>query len=241
MRQLTFFPHVEPPPRVEYRPQVRDLPVRERPVNRLREVGPMSVSTTELLACLLQTPDALCQAQELLARFGGLPGLVRACETEIVQVDGIGPAQAARIKAALEFGHRLLLASTEDRFAVRSPADVAKLLLAEMSNLEQEHFCELLLDTRTRLIATLTLYVGSLNVSHIRVAEVFREPIRRNAAAIVIAHNHPSGDPSPSPEDVEVTRHLVKAGEMFDIEVLDHLIIGQQRFISLRERGLGFS
>ena len=237
MQQLSFI-RVEQQP--EYRPKVRDLPVRERPVNRIREVGPMAVSTTELLACLLQTSDALHQAQVLLTQFKGLPGLVRACEAEIVQVDGIGPAQAARIKAALEFGRRLMLATPEDRLQVRSPADVAQLLMAEMGHLEQEHFRVLMLDTRNNLLDTITLYVGSLNASHIRVAEVFREPIKRNAASIIVAHNHPSGDPTPSPEDVEVTRQLVETGILLDIEVLDHLVIGHQRFVSLRERGLGF-
>jgi DNA repair protein RadC len=238
MSQLSFL-HVEQPS--EYRPKVRDLPVRDRPVNRLREVGPSALSTTEVLAALLQTPDALDQARELLTRFEGLPGLVRACEAEITQVAGIGPAQAARLKAALECGRRLLLATTEERFAVRSPADVAQLLMAEMSHLEQEHFRVILLDTRNRVINHVTLYVGSLNASHIRVGEVFRGAVRHNAAAIVVCHNHPSGDPTPSPEDVEVTRQLVEAGRLFDIEVLDHLIIGQQRFVSLRERGLGFN
>jgi len=238
MRQITFLKVDE---KSEYRPKIRDLPVRERPVNRLRHVGPGAVSTTELLACLLQTSDALYQAQQLLVRFEGLHGLVRACETEIVQVDGIGPAQAARIQAALEFGRRLLLTTPEDRLVVRSPGDVAQLLMAEMSHLEQEHFRVLHMDTRNRMLGDETLYVGTLNASHIRIGEVFRDAVKRNCAAIIVAHNHPSGDPTPSPEDVEVTRQLVKAGSLLDIEVLDHLVIGQQRFVSLRERGLGFS
>ena len=237
MSQMSFIPVEQP---TEYRPKVRDLPVRERPVNRLREVGPMSVSTTELLACLLQTPDALQQAQELMARFEGLPGLLNASETEITQVDGIGPAQAARIKAALEFGRRLILHKDGDRLQIRSPADVAQLLMAEMSHLEQEHFRVILLNTRNHVLDIITLYVGSLNSNYIRIAEVFREPIRRNAAAIIVAHNHPSGDSSPSPEDVQVTRLIAAAGQQLDIELLDHLVIGQQRFVSLRERGLGF-
>jgi DNA repair protein RadC len=193
-----------------------------------------------VLACLLQTPDALRQAQELLARFEGLPGLVKACEAELEQVDGIGPAQAARIRAALEFGRRLAISEAEDRLQVRSPADVAQMLMAEMAYLEQEHFRVILLDTRNRVLATVTLYVGSLNASHIRVAEVFRDAVRRNAAAIICAHNHPSGSADPSPEDLAVTRQIVEAGKLFDIPVLDHLIIGQHRFVSLRERGLGF-
>ncbi len=134
----------------------------------------------------------------------------------------------------------MLIAAPEQRFVVRSPADVAQLLLAEMSHLEQEHFRVVFLDTRNQVLGTETIYIGSLNSSHIRVAEVFRDAIKRNCAAIIVAHNHPSGDPSPSPEDVSVTRELASAGELLDIELLDHLIIGQQRFVSLRERGLGF-
>ena len=237
MEQLRFINLPEPSDRLK----VRDLPIRERPVNRLREVGPTAVSTTELLACLLQTSDALHQAQELLVRFEGLRGLVRTCETELIQVDGIGPSQAARIKAALEIGRRMVLAPLEDRLAIRSPSDAAQMLMTEMGHLEQEHFLELLLDTRNRVLATITLYVGSLNASIIRVGEVFREPVRRQACAILVAHNHPSGDPSPSPEDTVVTKSLVEAGKLLGIEVLDHLVIGRQRFVSLRERGLGFT
>jgi DNA repair protein RadC len=188
----------------EYHPKVRDLPAGERPVNRLREVGPTSISTTELLACLLQTPDALHQAQEL--QFGSLPGLVNAADAEIMQVRGMGPAQAARIKAALEFGRRLMLTTPEDRYVIRSPAGVAQLLMAELSHLEQEHFKVLLLDTRQRITDSVTLYIGCLNSNHIRVGEVFRDAVRQNAAAIIVVHNHPSGDPTPSPEDVAVTR-----------------------------------
>jgi DNA repair protein RadC len=158
-----------------------------------------------------------------------------------VQINGVGPAQTARIKAALEFGRRLMLTAPEDRYTIRSPGDIAQLLMAEMSNLEQEHFKVLLLDTRNRMIDDITLYIGSLNASHIRVAEVFRDAIRQNAATIIVVHNHPSGDPTPSPEDVEVTRQLVAAGNLVDIELLDHLIIGRQQFVSLRERGMGFS
>ena len=237
MEQLSFI-HVE---QQSDRLKVRDLPIRERPVNRLRAVGPSAVSTTELLACLLQTSDALHQAQELLVRFEGLTGLVRTCETELVQVDGIGPSQATRIKAALEIGRRMVLTPLEDHLAIRSPTDAAQMLMAEMGDLDQEHFKELLLDTRNRVLASVTLYVGSLNAAIIRVGEVFREPVRRQSAAIIVAHNHPSGDPSPSPEDVAVTESIVEAGKLLSIELLDHLVIGRQRFVSLRERGLGFS
>ena len=224
----------------EYRPQVSDLPVRERPVNRLRQAGPGALSTTEVLACLIQTPDALNQAQQLLARFEGLPGLIRASESEITEVDGIGPANASRIKAALELGRRLNLAAREDRPKVGSPSELATILLPEMAHLEREHFVVVCLDTRNNVVHKKTLYVGSLNATYIRVSEVFQEPIRRNAAAIIVAHNHPSGDPSPSREDLSVTKQIREAGEMLGIELLDHLVIGDQRFVSMRERSLGF-
>jgi DNA repair protein RadC len=233
-------------PQAEYRPMIRDLPAGERPRERLAHAGEGALSTTELLAIILRTgvggESVLDMARRLLARYGGLPGLARASFAELQAEKGLGSAKTAQLKAALELGRRMLLASpAEDRFVVRSPADVAQLLMAEMAHLEQEHFRVLYLDTRNRLLDIETVYVGSLNASHIRVGEVFRDAVKRNCAAIIVAHNHPSGDPTPSPEDVEVTRQLVAAGNLLDIEVLDHLIIGQQRFVSLRERGLGFA
>jgi DNA repair protein RadC len=230
---------------IEYRPMIRDLPSGERPRERLKHVGEGALSTTELLAIILRVgvggESVLDMAQRLLSRFQGLPGLARASFAELEAEKGLGKAKTAQLKAAFELGRRMLATSPEERFVIRSPADVAQLLMAEMAHLEQEHFRVLYLDTRNRLLGSETIYVGSLNASHIRVGEVFRDAVKRNCAAIIVAHNHPSGDPSPSPEDVEVTRQLVAAGKLLDIEVLDHLVIGQQRFVSLRERGLGFS
>jgi DNA repair protein RadC len=123
---------------------------------------------------------------------------------------------------------------------VTTPADAANLLMSEMTFLEQEHLRVVLLDTRNRVLATPTIYVGSLNTSVIRIGELFRQAIRNNAAALIVAHNHPSGDPAPSPEDIHVTRKLVEAGKLLDIEILDHIVIGRQKFVSLKERGLGF-
>ena len=230
--------------RADYRPMIRDFPVDERPRERLARAGEGALSTTELLAIILRTgvsgESVVAMATRLISRYGGLPGLARASFAELQAEKGLGPAKTAQLKAALELGRRMLLAAPEDRFIVRSPTDVAQLLMAEMAHLEQEHFRALYLDTRNRLLGSETVYVGSLNASHIRVSEVFREAVKRNCASLIVAHNHPSGDPTPSPEDVEVTRLLVAAGKLLDIEVLDHLIIGQQRFVSLRERGLGF-
>lgn len=231
--------------RTAYRPLIRDLPSGERPRERLIRAGEGALSTSELLAIILRTgtggESVLDMASRLLSCYGGLAGLARASFAELEAERGMGEAKTSQLKAALELGRRMLLSSPEDRFLVRSPSDVAQLLMSEMAHLQQEHFQVLYLDTRNRLLGSETVYVGSLNASHIRVAEVFRDAVKRNCAAIIVAHNHPSGDPTPSPEDVEVTRQLVAAGNLLDIEVLDHLIIGQQRFVSLRERGLGFA
>ncbi|MFN2224744.1 MAG: RadC family protein, partial [Anaerolineae bacterium] len=153
---------------------------------------------------------------------------------------GLGPAKVAQIKAALELGRRLLAQSPEERPQIRSPADAANMVMSEMSWLEQEHLKVMLLDTKNRVLGTPTVYIGSLNTSMVRVGELFREAIRANCASLIVVHNHPSGDPTPSPEDVAVTRQIAEAGKLLDIELLDHLIIGQQRFVSLKERGLGF-
>ncbi len=225
-------------------PTIKDLPTQERPRERLVQCGEAALSTAELLAIILRTgvggESALLMAGRLLATYDGLPGLARASFAELRSERGLGVAKTAQLKAALELGRRMLLATPEDRLIVRSPSDVAQLLMADMSHLEQEHFRVLFLDTRNRLLGSETIYVGSVNASHIRVAEIFREAIKRNCSGIIVAHNHPSGDPSPSPEDVEVTRQLIAAGTLLSIELLDHLVIGQQRFVSLRERGLGF-
>ena len=223
---------------------IHDLPQGERPRERLRHYGPGALSTPELLAIILRvgtgSENAVRLAERLLASFEGLPGLAQATVSELCQEKGIGPAKAVQIKAALEMGRRLLTTSPHERPQVRSPADAANLLMAEMSLLQQEHLRVVLLDTRNRVLGIPTVYVGSLKSAMVRVAEVFRHAVRINAAAMIVAHNHPSGDPTPSPEDVQVTRTLVEAGQLLSIELLDHIIIGRQRYVSLKERGLGF-
>lgn len=175
-----------------------------------------------------------------MATFQGLEGLVKASLQELQQVPGIGPSKAAQIKAALELGRRLMTTSPEDRPQVKSPADAAKLLMPEMSLLEQEHLRVVLLDTRNRLLGTPTIYVGSAHTAVARVAEIMRAGVRARAVGMIIVHNHPSGDSTPSPDDVALTKRFVEAGELLDIRVLDHLIIGRQTYVSLKERGLGF-
>ncbi len=170
----------------------------------------------------------------------GLPGLYRASLSEIQSIRGIGKVKAGRIKAALELGRRLVATPIIERPMIVSPADAANLLMTEMMFLEQEHLRLILLDTRNCVISTPTIYKGSLNTSVIRVGELFRAAIKENAAAIIAVHNHPSNNPSPSPQDVAITRQIYEAGQLLGIELLDHVIIGQQRFVSMKERQLGF-
>lgn len=230
---------------VEYSPMIRDMAASDRPRERLVKVGERALSTTELLAIIFRTgvggENVVRLSERLLARFGNLPGLARASISELQQVKGIGPAKAVEVKAALELGRRLMASAPEERPKITSPADAANLLMSEMSLLEQEHLRLLLLDTRNQVLAMPTIYIGSLNTSVVRVGELFRSAIKENAAAIIVAHNHPSGDPAPSSEDVRVTRQIVEAGQLLDIDVLDHVIIGRQRYVSLKERGLGFT
>lgn len=229
----------------EYRLRIRELPESEKPRERLRDLGPSALSDAELLAIILRVGieglNALQLAQRLLSDYHGLSGLLRAGIEEIAAQRGMGDAKAAQLKAALEIGRRLLISAHEDRLQIRSPTDAAQLMLAEMSHLDQEHLRAICLDTKNRVQKVQTVYIGSLNSSMVRIGEVFKEAIRLNSAALIVVHNHPSGDPTPSPEDVLVTRQIVEAGKLLDIEVLDHLVIGQGRFVSLRERGLGFS
>ena len=216
-------------------PSLRTL--RETPTTRISAVGASAASVLELLGAILGNADT---ALGVLAQFPALHDLAKANPLELEHVHGVGKSGAVRIKAALELGRRLLHESSDERFQIRSSADAATLLMPEMSLLEQEHLKVILLDTRNRVITIVTVYVGSLNMSIVRSGELFREAIRLNAAAIIIAHNHPSGDPAPSPEDVSLTRNIIAAGQLLDIELLDHVVIGQQRFVSLKERGLAF-
>jgi DNA repair protein RadC len=227
-----------------YIPTIKELPTSERPRERLLEYGVGALSTAELLAIILRTgtrdENVILLSHRILARFGSLAGMVQASTAEMISEHGLGPAKVAQLKAALELGRRMLVESPEERSQIRSPADAANLVMTEMGLLEQEQLRVILLDTKNRVLSTPTIYVGSLNTSLIRVGELFREAIRRNCASLIVLHNHPSGDPTPSPEDVAVTRQIVEAGKLLDVDVLDHLIIGRQRFVSLKERGLGF-
>jgi len=229
---------------IQYHPRIRDLPTTERPRERLHHYGAGSLSVAELLAIVLRTGVAsesvLNLATRLLARFGGLVGLVRASYAELCAEHGMGPAKAAQLQAALELGRRLMATQPEERPTIRSPEDVANLLLGEMSFLEQEELRVVLLNTKNQVMAIPRVYKGSVNTSLIRIGELFREAVRQNCPALVVVHNHPSGDPTPSADDVRVTEQMVEAGKILEIEVLDHLVLGHQKYVSLKEKGLGF-
>jgi DNA repair protein RadC len=224
--------------------RITDMAVSERPRERLARLGAQALNTAELLAILLRVgvkgENAVQVGQRVLNSFGGLRGLHQASFDEVESQHGLGEAKAATIKAAVELGRRLSLEAPEDRAVIHSPTDAAALVQYEMSALEQEHLRVILLDTRNQVIDIVELYHGSLNSSMIRVGEVFKPAVRRNAASIIVIHNHPSGDPTPSPDDTTVTKAIVAAGKLMDIEVLDHIIIGQNQFASMKERGLGF-
>lgn len=229
---------------MSYRLPVKEWPSSEQPREKLLQLGPEHLSNTELLAILLRVgvvgQDVVSLSNELLVRFDGVVGLSRAPVVKLAEVKGIGSAKAVAIKAALELGRRLLLSEANERPQIRSPQDVATMLQLKMSLLEQEHLQVVLLNTKNYVVGTPTVYVGSLNASMVRISEVFRDAVKENCAAIIVAHNHPSGDPTPSPEDVRVTREMVAAGKLLDIEVLDHLVIGHNRYISLKQQKLGF-
>ncbi|MDO9348083.1 MAG: DNA repair protein RadC [Anaerolineales bacterium] len=224
--------------------RITDLAIDERPRERLARLGPQALANAELLAILLRVgvtgENAVQVGQRLLQTFGGLAGLHKATFDEVRAQHGIGEAKVAQIKAAIELGRRLMLESPEERPMINSPADAAALVQYEMSGLEQEHLRVFLLDTRNRVLDIVEVYKGSVNSAQVHVGEVFKPAIRRGAPAIIVVHNHPSGDPTPSPDDVAVTRAIVQAGKLLDIDVLDHMVIGQGRWVSLKERGLGF-
>jgi DNA repair protein RadC len=216
----------------------------ERPRERLARLGAQSLSNAELIAILLRTgvqgENVIEIGQRLLAEYGGVSGLHRAAFDELCSEHGLGAAKVAQLKAAMELGNRLRLESPDERPAVHSPADAAALVQFDMSALEQEELWVIALDTRNRVLKIEKLYKGSLNQSQVRVGELFKSAIRLNAANVIVVHNHPSGDPTPSPDDVTVTRQIIQAGKLLDVEVLDHIVIGRERFVSLKDRGLGF-
>jgi len=223
---------------------IRDLPATDRPRERLRDFGAGSLSEAELLAIMLRTGNAresaLAQASRLLARFGGLTGLARASFSELCAEHGLGEAKAAQIGAALELGIRAARQQLT-LTTIKGASDVEGLLCTEMSLLDQEVVRVLVLDARNHLVSMRDVYQGSVHSATVRIAELLREPIRANASAIIVVHNHPSGDPTPSAADISMTKMLVEAAKLMDIDVLDHMIMAGGKSASMRELRLGFA
>jgi DNA repair protein RadC len=219
------------------------MPTDERPRERLRLRGPAALTNPELLAILLRTgsrgENVVSLATRLLARFEGVDALGRASFAELCAQKHVGPAKAAQILAALELGTRIM-SSRPDRRNIRCPEDIYALLGAEMALLDQEHLRVVLLNTRNQVISTREVYKGNVHSAIVRVAEVFKDAVREGCPSLIVVHNHPSGDPEPSPDDASLTSQLDEAGRLLGIEVADHIVIGRNGLVSLRERGLGF-
>lgn len=221
--------------------RLKDLPREERPRERMMRLGAEALSHAELLAILLRTgsrkESALHLAQRVLHDCGGLRRFAERNWDEWTQIPGIGPAKALELQASLELGRRVARSRLPEAVVISSPGDAADLLMEEMRHLREEHFVVLFLNTKNHVIGRETISVGSLNASIAHPREVFKAAIRRNSASILCAHNHPSGDPAPSMEDVLLTRRLRDAGDLVGIELLDHIVIGDRRFVSLKESG----
>ncbi|WP_126599552.1 RadC family protein [Dictyobacter aurantiacus] len=223
-----------------YHATVHDMPLDERPRERLQKHGAEMLTTAELLAIILRTgtqrENVIEVANKLITRYGGLAGLVSADLHELGSQHGLGPAKASQLKAALEIGKRLSVLQTEKRYQIRSADDAARLVRMELMYLDHEEMHILLLDTKNQVIECVKRYKGTVNSSVLRIAEIMRPAITRNSPRIIVSHNHPSGDPTPSEEDIEVTYQLAEAGKLLDIELLDHIIIGNPLYISLKEK-----
>ncbi|WJH32542.1 DNA repair protein RadC [Paenibacillus aurantius] len=220
---------------------LRDVPNEERPRERMLHFGAQALSNAELLAILIRTgtvaESAVRLAERVLKESGSLRNLVDMSVDELTRVKGIGEAKALQIRAGIELGRRLSRASLHDKITIRSPRDAAALLMEDLRYLQKEHFVCLFLNTKNHVIAQETLSMGSLNASIVHPREVFRAAMKCSSASLICVHNHPSGDPTPSPEDIEITARLVEAGQIVGIEVLDHIIIADTGFVSLKEKG----
>ncbi|WP_205093941.1 RadC family protein [Thalassobacillus pellis] len=220
---------------------MQDVPKGDRPRERLLELGPSHLSNQELLAILLgsgtKNESVMVLAQRLFMHFEGLELLKDASVEELTAIKGIGPVKAVLLQAALELGKRIHHLKPIDRYIIRSPEDGADFVMEEMRILKQEHFICLFLNTKNQVLHRQTIFIGSLNASIVHPREVFKEAVKRSAASIICAHNHPSGDPTPSQEDIHVTRRLAECGKMIGIELLDHIVIGDRKFVSLKEKG----
>ena len=222
---------------------IHDLPISERPRERLQKLGVEALSAQEILALILGRgvtgESVMVTGQRLLSRFGSLKGIASASIEELCQVKGVGVAKASQIKAAVELANRLEgYSEAGDKPLVKTPDDVVSLVKGRLKGKKKEHFLALLLDTRSQLIKVSEISVGSLDTSIVHPREVFKEAISASAASVIFIHNHPSGDPEASEDDINLTKRLVEAGQILGIDVLDHIIIGGKEYLSLKGKGL---
>jgi len=223
---------------------IRELPADERPRERLTLRGVGGLSAAELIALLWGSGSrgrsAVDLAAEALARHDGLTGLARATDGELESLPGVGAARAAQLIAAFELGRRLMADWPTARWTIRAPRDVADRLILQMGRLEREELRVVLLNTKNVVLRVVTVYQGNVSSSLVRVGELFRDAVRLNASGLILVHNHPSGDPTPSPDDLHLTAEALAAGRLLDIDVLDHLVVGHDAWVSLRDRGVSF-
>ena len=223
---------------------IREIPATERPRERLAMRGAAGLSAAELIGLIwgsgARGRSAVDLAEDALARHEGLTGLARATDVELEALPGVGAAKAAQLTAAFELGRRLLADWPAGRWTIRSPRDVADRLILQMGRLEREELRIVLLNTKNVVLRVATVYQGNVSSSLVRIGELFRDAVRLNATGLILVHNHPSGDPTPSPDDLHLTAEALAAGRLLDIEVLDHLIVGHDVWTSLRDRGVSF-
>jgi DNA repair protein RadC len=223
---------------------IRELPPSERPRERLQLRGAAGLTAAELVGLLWGSGgrgrSAVDLAADALARFDGLTGLSRASGPELEGVPGVGEARAAQLQAAFELGRRLLSDWPAGRWSVRSPRDLADRLVLQMGRLEREELRVVILNKKNVVLRVVTVYTGNISSSLVRIGELFRDAVRLDAAGIILVHNHPSGDPTPSPDDLHLTAEALAAGRLLDIDLLDHLVIGHDAYVSLRDRGVSF-
>ncbi len=218
---------------------IRELPEFDRPMNRIKYTGAGALSDRELLAVILGTPDALDMANDVLTQVGQPLDWIDLGAQQLQQVDGVGEQTAWRLLAIAEMGRRISRPLAQ-KVSITSPSDVAKMMMGEMAGLPQEELWVIPLNTRNEVLDKVRVYRGSLNTAVVRISEILRVGVLRNAAAFIMVHNHPSGQPDPSPEDVRLTREVAQCAEKMNMSLLDHLIIGHYRYVSLKEKGLGF-
>lgn len=231
------------PPAVAGR-AIREVPLAERPRERLALRGVGGLTSAELIGLVwgsgTRGRSAVDLAADSLARHDGLIGLSHATELELAALGGVGAAKAAQLVAAFELGRRLLADWPTARWTIRGPHDLADRLILQMGRLEREELRAVLLDTKNHVLRVATVYQGNVSSSLVRVGELFRDAVRLNAAGVILVHNHPSGDPTPSPDDLHLTAEALAAGRLLDIALLDHLVIGHDAYVSLRDRGVSF-